>query len=171
MVNVAATLFDLAQRRSLLPGPVENAVTGPGRDVSGLTVLVTGASAGIGREAVRALTARGAHLIAVARRSDELRSLAAETGCAPVVKLLLDAGADFEAADVEGRTPLWIAAHNGREDVVRLLLERDVGLEARDVNGCTALQTAAYQNRYAIERLLVARGAEEADCYGLQSLF
>ncbi|NED60650.1 SDR family NAD(P)-dependent oxidoreductase, partial [Streptomyces sp. SID10244] len=78
---MTSTLMDLVQRRSLLPGVVEDVLAGPGRDITGLTIVVTGASAGIGRQASTLLAERGARVIAVARREDELRSLAGETGC------------------------------------------------------------------------------------------
>ncbi|KAM0413580.1 hypothetical protein ACHAPT_013643, partial [Fusarium lateritium] len=39
-----------------------------------------------------------------------------------VVRLLIDRGADFEAADKEYQTPLWVAVASGHEAVVRLLL-------------------------------------------------
>ena len=45
-------------------------------DLRGKVVVVTGASSGIGRDAVRALARRGAALMAVARRESLLRSLA-----------------------------------------------------------------------------------------------
>ncbi|MGW0038249.1 SDR family NAD(P)-dependent oxidoreductase [Gordonia sp. NPDC003376] len=80
-VSPSAVVSELLQRRSLLPKAIEAAVAGPGRDVAGLTVLVTGASAGIGREAARQLSTRGADVIAVARREPELTALAEETGC------------------------------------------------------------------------------------------
>ncbi len=44
-------------------------------------MVVTGASAGIGRQTVTQLRARGARVIGVARRADELQILVAETGC------------------------------------------------------------------------------------------
>lgn len=87
------------QRRTLTPAAIR-ALFGTGRHpVEGQTVVVTGASAGIGREVVRQLGARGAHVIAVARREDELRSLSSETGCRYHVCDLSDEAAITELVD------------------------------------------------------------------------
>ncbi|HKT95813.1 MAG TPA: SDR family oxidoreductase [Paraburkholderia sp.] len=59
-------------------------------------VLVTGASSGIGRACVEALARHGAKVVAVARNSEALQSLAAETGCET---LCLDVGADERTID------------------------------------------------------------------------
>lgn len=50
------------------------------RGLSGCTVLVTGASSGIGRALVQALVDGGARVIAAARSADKLATLAAELG-------------------------------------------------------------------------------------------
>jgi ankyrin len=48
------------------------------------------------------------------------------------VKLLLDLGADVNAADGDGRTALHGAAHKGRNDVVQILADHGARLDARD---------------------------------------
>ncbi|MFM0022543.1 SDR family oxidoreductase [Paraburkholderia azotifigens] len=58
-------------------------------DFSGLSILVTGASSGIGRVTVEMLCASGAQVVAAARNVGELARLAEETGCEPLV---LDVG-------------------------------------------------------------------------------
>ena len=48
------------------------------------------------------------------------------------MELLLDKGADLEAKDKDGQTPVSWAAENGHEAVVKLLMEKavDVDLDA-----------------------------------------
>ena len=53
-------------------------------DFDGRTVLVTGASGGIGGETVRQLVAAGADVVAGGRSEEALRALAAETGARPL---------------------------------------------------------------------------------------
>ncbi|MBB5457592.1 SDR family oxidoreductase [Paraburkholderia sp. Cpub6] len=53
-------------------------------DFSGRSILVTGASSGIGRATVEALCASGASVVAAARNVNELARLAEETGCEPL---------------------------------------------------------------------------------------
>lgn len=79
-MSLTRSLREFMQRRSLLPEPLDAALSGKGRTVRGLRIVVTGASSGIGREAALQLAERGAHVIAVARREQELEELCALTG-------------------------------------------------------------------------------------------
>jgi NAD(P)-dependent dehydrogenase (short-subunit alcohol dehydrogenase family) len=68
-------------------------------DFSGRSILVTGASSGIGRVTVELLCASGAQVVAAARNVDELARLAEETGCEPLV---LDVGDEAAIDDALG---------------------------------------------------------------------
>lgn len=65
--------------------------------------LITGASAGLGAEFARQLSARGTRLVLVARREDRLQALAEEVGDARVVAMDLSAhdAAERLMADIE----------------------------------------------------------------------
>jgi NAD(P)-dependent dehydrogenase (short-subunit alcohol dehydrogenase family) len=66
-------------------------------DFSGRSILVTGASSGIGRATVEALCAAGANVVAAARNVSELARLAEETGCDPLVLDVSDEAAIDDA--------------------------------------------------------------------------
>lgn len=53
-------------------------------DFSGRSILVTGASSGIGRTTVERLSASGAKVVAAARNVEALAQLAGQTGCEPL---------------------------------------------------------------------------------------
>jgi len=60
-------------------------------------------------------------------------------GYLELVKELLDHGADINARDKQGFTPLSWAAYNGQDDVCALLVQRGADLEAEADNGRTAI--------------------------------
>ncbi|SMG60974.1 SDR family oxidoreductase [Paraburkholderia susongensis] len=66
-------------------------------DFSGRSILVTGASSGIGRATVEALCASGASVVAAARNVKELARLAEETGCEPLTLDVSDEAAIDDA--------------------------------------------------------------------------
>lgn len=61
-------------------------------DWAGTTVVVTGASSGIGRETALAAAARGARVIVLARRADYLKLLVEEMGGDPHLAFVCDVG-------------------------------------------------------------------------------
>jgi NAD(P)-dependent dehydrogenase (short-subunit alcohol dehydrogenase family) len=70
----------------------------PAGDFAGKSVLVTGASKGIGLAIARMLGRRGAHVVAFARSAEELAALKAEIGGQSVVVELAEAEATRNAA-------------------------------------------------------------------------
>lgn len=62
---------------------------------------------------------------------------------AGTAKVLIENGADIEARDTEGATPLIRAAGAGNTPVVRVLLDKGAGVEPKNRNSATALMLAA----------------------------
>lgn len=79
--------------------------------VAGKSVLITGASRGIGAATARRFAAGGAHLALAGRPSDTLRAVAAETGAALIACDVAD------AAQVQAAVQAVVAA-TGRLDVL-----------------------------------------------------
>ena len=99
--------------------------------------------------------------------------LAADTADLPLMKLLLELGADPTITNADKCPPLLAAAgigtlapgeEAGTEDeaiaAVKLLLETGADINAVDRNGETAMHGAAYKNLPKMVRLLAANGAD-----------
>lgn len=94
-----------------------------------------------------------------ARVAETLRAAAAE-GRTAAVREALDEGADVNATDPDGRTPLMFAAFEGHTETASLLLERGARVDDRDAMGRTALMfcsTGAFADTVA---LLLESGAD-----------
>ena len=99
---------------------------------------------------------------------------AAINGQINTVKYLVEQGANKEAADNDGRTPLWwAAAFYGKIDIVKYLVEQGANKEAADKYGRTPLWQAAANGRIDTVKYLVEQGAnkEAADEYGRTPLW
>ena len=76
----------------------------------------------------------------------------------PAVRKLLDNGADVNARDAEGNTPLILASFYASPQCVQLLIENGADVKAANKAGATPLIRAATD--YEKTRLLVAAGAK-----------
>jgi cytohesin len=85
---------------------------------------------------------------------------AAESGNAKEVSRLLADGADVNAKDKNGNTPLHAAAHQGDRDVAELLIAKGAEIGARGIDEITPLYEAARQNHPEVAGLLIAKGAD-----------
>ena len=76
--------------------------------------------------------------------------------------MLLQAGAEVDAADTDGATPLWKAASHGHADILTVLLEAGANVNASITLGntkITALGFAKARGQTEIIKILKAHGA------------
>ena len=89
--------------------------------------------------------------------------LAAEIGDVEVIRKMIEYGADINAGDSHGCTPLHIASEgSGLKDgsVHRLLLEHGAEVNARKKDGSTPLHMASAIELPEVVRLLLEHGAD-----------
>ena len=76
-------------------------------------------------------------------------------------EILIEADADVNARDCEGRTLLHYAARNPYKEAAESLLSNGADINARDNMGCTPLMMAAtFNSNAAIAELLLEKGAD-----------
>jgi ankyrin repeat protein len=88
-------------------------------------------------------------LMSLARKGDKRR-----------VALLLDVGANANAADTDGQTPLLLASGRGHAAVVEMLLRNGADVDAEDARGRTALHHATAGQHLDVMRLLLVWSAD-----------
>ncbi|GFS01784.1 protein phosphatase 1 regulatory subunit 12A [Elysia marginata] len=79
--------------------------------------------------------------------------VAAAKGYMKVMSLLLEAGVDVNAEDLDGWTPLHAAAHWGQEDACKLLAEHNCDMLYKNKAGHTALDLAEKDMLKLLEEL------------------
>jgi len=111
---------------------------------------------------VRKMLDRGAAVLTHRLNNNEtILSVALRGGarCENVSKLLLTSGADVNAVDGGGTTPLHWAARNCPPDIVKLLIDRGANVKAVDAKGYTPLHASCINNDLAVAKMLVEAGA------------
>ena len=88
---------------------------------------------------------------------------ACRKGYFDIIELLLDHGADTEASDQYGATPLIIAASEFNINGVKLLLERGANPNATDRNGWTALRWASSMRYDPIVKILESFSSQNSE--------
>jgi hypothetical protein len=85
---------------------------------------------------------------------------AARRGDAARTEALVREGANVNARDERGQTPLLLAAREGQAGVVKALLRAGASLDAATASGLTPLIAAAAKGRTDIARLLIEARAD-----------
>lgn len=88
------------------------------------------------------------------KRLDATLLAAVRAGSISMVRRLLDEGADPNARDEIGWTPLMRAAEEGFASIARLLLDKGADANAMDNEGWTAKGIALYSEQDRMARLL-----------------
>jgi ankyrin repeat protein len=87
--------------------------------------------------------------------------MASKSGYAPIIDMLVKAGADVNSQTTIGTTALMMAAASGSADAVSVLLDAGADPNAKDVyQGQTALMFAAAPGRVEVIKVLAERGAD-----------
>jgi ankyrin repeat protein len=107
-------------------------------------------------EAVRLLLARGASPNLAARNALKVAAIhaACAAGSLAIARALIDAGADVNAVQQAGFTPLHAAAMTGQVELARLLVDRGADPGAKADDGRTALEMARHAKQQAVVNLL-----------------
>ena len=79
---------------------------------------------------------------------------------AEVARKLIEAGADVNATDAKGNSPLGVAAEYNRVDVARTLLERGAEVNAHNCVGATPLVYCAIYGHMETTEVLLEAGAD-----------
>lgn len=113
------------------------------------------------RETLRALVNSGAEIDMLMTMDETAVHIAAAIGSHDGIAALIELGADAEARNLSGHTPLYTAVTRNHPHIVRYLFEQHGSLVTRhDTTGQTPLHEAARQGNVTTVRLLLACGAD-----------
>jgi ankyrin repeat protein len=85
----------------------------------------------------------------------------AEKGDLASVQQFVKKGANIEAKDQSGSTPLMIAAGNADTAMVKFLLDRGASVDTRNTEGANVLMEAAQMGRVSIVELLLQKETDQ----------
>jgi ankyrin repeat protein len=94
-------------------------------------------------------------------QTDALFRATVEGNTDMVKSLLSSPGADVNATNERGSTPLLEAARYGHEDICRVLIAAGANLKAKDKDGKTALMLAVQGDHDEVVRVLKQAGETE----------
>ena len=94
-------------------------------------------------------------------QTDALFRATVEGNADMVRSLLSSPGAEVNATNERGNTPLLEAARYGHEDICRLLIAAGADVKAKDKDGKTALMLAVQNNHDDVVRVLKQAGATD----------
>lgn len=83
---------------------------------------------------------------------------------------LIAGGADVNAVDEEGSTPLLLASEFGNTEIAKILMTNGANIDQRDYDGLSPVEMAIYNCHFAVARLLIASGCDlsvEQEGFGL----
>lgn len=131
-------------------------------DLTGRTILITGASSGIGERFARIAVASGARVVAAARRTDRLQALAAELG-PTLLPVAMDVG------DEASTVAAYDAAEAAFGGVDSVIANAGVGIEGTmlemstaDFDSVTAVNLrGAFLTAREAARRMIAAGSKE----------
>lgn len=117
------------------------------------TIVLTGASSGIGRVAAIALAEKGARVAVVGRNPERTEAVAELTGCGPYI-------CDFDVLDDVHRLAATLLAEHPRIDVLANNAGGVVARRELTVDGFERTLQSNYLSPYLLTRLLLPRLAE-----------
>ena len=95
-----------------------------------------------------------------------MKYVACQQGHFRVVELLLSAGADRNAANKNGATPIFIASSCGHLNIVELLIAAGADTNAATKDGWTPLYVASSKGYHQVVLVLLAAGADASHRVG-----
>ncbi|CAG9830783.1 unnamed protein product [Diabrotica balteata] len=111
-------------------------------------------------EMAKWLLKRGANVNAAGgRHRQNALYVAARGSFLGVMKILVEAGADVNAVDVEEHSVLTCAVRQGYEENVRFLVKKGARVNHEEPGGVTALRLAVWANNCPVVKILLENGA------------